>query len=93
MPGYPVITGDYRVGQNLAAWHALTAIWNRNAMHAGSQAVLPYDERLRLLPNNLQQLVMESLGKSVTPDGHPAGLPTAPVVWGGIGSTVQQSLG
>lgn len=49
---------------NLAAWHALTAIWNRNALGLASQAVLPYDERLKLLPNYLQQLVMESLGKS-----------------------------
>ena len=51
--------------ENLAVLHALTAVWNRNGLHAATQAVLPYDDRLRLLPNYLQQLVMESLGKSV----------------------------
>jgi len=77
---------------NLAVWHALTAIWNRNAMHAGSQAVLPYDERLRLLPNYLQQLVMESLGKSVRLDGTPPTVQTVPVWWGGAGTDTQHSF-
>ncbi len=77
---------------NLAAWHALTAIWNRNAMHAGSHAVLPYDERLRLLPNYLQQLVMESLGKSVRLDGAPPAGHTVPVWWGGAGTDTQHSF-
>ena len=43
---------------NLAMLHALTAVWNRNGLGAASHAVLPYDERLRLLPAYLQQLVM-----------------------------------
>ncbi|MFZ5639037.1 MAG: glucose-6-phosphate isomerase [Pseudomonadota bacterium] len=77
---------------NLAVWHALTAIWNRNAMHAGSHAVLPYDERLRLLPNYLQQLVMESLGKSVRLDGAPPAGHTVPVWWGGAGTDTQHSF-
>ena len=83
---------DAPPGDNLAVWHALVAVWNRVALGCDTQAVIGYDERLQLLPAHLQQLVMESLGKSVTPDGHPAGLPTAPVVWGGIGSTVQHSF-
>jgi glucose-6-phosphate isomerase len=78
--------------ENLAAWHALTAIWNRNALHAGTHAVLPYDERLRLLPNYLQQLVMESLGKSVRLDGAPPGVQTVPVWWGGAGTDTQHSF-
>jgi glucose-6-phosphate isomerase len=77
---------------NLAVWHALTAIWNRNAMHAASQAVLPYDERLRLLPNYLQQLVMESLGKSVRLDGSALAVHTVPVWWGGAGTDTQHSF-
>ncbi len=77
--------------QNLALWHALTAIWNRNGLGLGSHAVLPYDERLTLLPNYLQQLVMESLGKSVHHDGTPtAG--TVPVWWGGAGTDSQHSF-
>lgn len=77
---------------NLAACHALTAIWNRNALHAAAQAVLPYDERLRLLPNYLQQLVMESLGKSVRLDGGALAGHTVPVWWGGAGTDTQHSF-
>ncbi len=77
---------------NLAVWHALTAIWNRNALHAGSQAVLPYDERLRLLPNYLQQLVMEGLGKSARLDGAALIGHTVPVWWGGAGTDTQHSF-
>lgn len=77
---------------NLPVWHALTAVWNRNALAAATQAVLPYDERLRLLPAHLQQLVMESLGKSVRMDGSPVDQETVPVWWGGVGSDVQHSF-
>ncbi|KGO97516.1 glucose-6-phosphate isomerase, partial [Lysobacter defluvii IMMIB APB-9 = DSM 18482] len=68
--------------ENIAAWHALTAVWNRNALGLHSHAVVPYAERLRLLPAYLQQLVMESLGKSVRADGSRVGLDTVPVWWG-----------
>ncbi|GAB3732884.1 glucose-6-phosphate isomerase [Luteimonas pelagia] len=78
--------------RNLAAWHALVAVWNRNVLGAASHAVLPYDERLRLLPAYLQQLVMESLGKSVRIDGRPVDIETVPVWWGGPGTDVQHSF-
>ncbi len=78
--------------QNLAAWHALTAVWNRNGLHAATQAVLPYDERLKLLPNYLQQLVMESLGKSVLLDGTPIDTDSVSVWWGGAGTDTQHSF-
>ncbi len=77
---------------NLAVWHALAAIWNHNGLDYVSQAVLPYDERLALLPAYLQQLVMESLGKSVHADGSPVATATVPVLWGGAGTTVQHSF-
>jgi glucose-6-phosphate isomerase len=77
---------------NLAVWHALTAVWNRNARHAATQAVLPYDERLKLLPNYLQQLVMESLGKRVKLDGSAVAGDTVPVWWGGPGTDTQHSF-
>jgi len=80
------------LGDNLPVWHALTAIWNRNALGAATQAVLPYDQRLRLLPAHLQQLVMESLGKSVRIDGAAIGVDSVPVWWGGVGSDVQHSF-
>ena len=77
---------------NIAVWHALTAIWNRNGLRAATQAVLPYDDRLKLLPNYLQQLVMESLGKSVRVDGSDIGVDTVPVWWGGAGTDTQHSF-
>ena len=77
--------------RNLAAWHALAAVWNRNALGAATQAVLPYDERLKLLPNYLQQLAMESLGKSVRADGGALEADTVPVWWGGAGTDAQHS--
>ena len=84
--------GNAPLHANLAVWHALTAVWNRNGLDAATQAVLPYDERLRLLPSYLQQLVMESLGKSVRLDGSPVGLHTVPVWWGGAGTDTQHSF-
>jgi glucose-6-phosphate isomerase len=83
---------DAPLERNLAAWHALVAVWNRNVLGAASHAVLPYDERLRLLPAYLQQLVMESLGKSVRLDGRPVDVDTVPVWWGGTGTDVQHSF-
>ncbi|MGH8033433.1 MAG: glucose-6-phosphate isomerase [Luteimonas sp.] len=78
--------------RNLAVWHALTAVWNRNALGAATQAVLPYDERIKLLPNYLQQLVMESLGKSARLDGGALHEHSVPVWWGGAGTDTQHSF-
>ncbi|HVL79480.1 MAG TPA: glucose-6-phosphate isomerase [Sphingomicrobium sp.] len=57
-----------------------------------SRAVFAYDERLRLLVPYLQQLEMESNGKSVTLNGKPVGRPTAPVTWGGTGTDAQHAV-
>ena len=57
-----------------------------------TRAVFAYDERLRLLPPYLQQLEMESNGKSVTADGAPLDGPSAPVTWGGTGTDAQHAV-
>jgi glucose-6-phosphate isomerase len=57
-----------------------------------TRAVFAYDERLRLLPFYLQQLEMESNGKSVTKEGLPVEWPTAPVTWGGTGTDAQHAV-
>lgn len=57
-----------------------------------TRGVFAYDERLRLLPFYLQQLEMESNGKSVTSDGKPVTQPTAPVTWGGTGTDAQHAV-
>ena len=69
--------------QNLPVLMALVGIWNYNFLGAQSLAVLAYDRRLRLLPDFLQQLEMESNGKSVDLAGNAVGCPTMPVLWGG----------
>ena len=80
------------LAQNLAVRHALTAVWNRNLLGHAAQGVMTYDQRLALLPAYLQQLVMESLGKSVRLDGSPVDADTVPVWWGGAGTDVQHSF-
>ncbi|MFT4197562.1 MAG: glucose-6-phosphate isomerase [Pseudoxanthomonas sp.] len=77
---------------NLAVRHALTAVWNRNLLGHAAHGVMTYDQRLALLPAYLQQLVMESLGKSVTLAGAPVDCDTVPVWWGGAGTDVQHSF-
>jgi glucose-6-phosphate isomerase len=57
-----------------------------------TRAVFAYDERLRLFPDYLQQLEMESNGKSVTLDGAPVEGPTAPITWGGVGTDAQHAV-
>jgi glucose-6-phosphate isomerase len=57
-----------------------------------TRAVFAYDERLALLPAYLQQLEMESNGKSVTADGAPVAGPTAPITWGGVGTDAQHAV-
>ena len=61
-------------------------------MGCQTRALFAYDERLRLLPSYLQQLEMESNGKSVTRDGKPVDGPTAPITWGGVGTDAQHAV-
>lgn len=57
-----------------------------------TRAVFAYDERLKLLPDYLQQLEMESNGKGVLADGSAVSGPTAPVTWGGVGTDAQHAV-
>ena len=83
---------DSSLETNISVRHALTAVWNRNALGHAAHGVMTYDQRLALLPAYLQQLVMESLGKSVKLDGSPVDADTVPVWWGGAGTDVQHSF-
>ena len=71
------------VAHNLAIKLALIAVWNTNVLNTESHLILPYDPRLELLPAYLQQLEMESNGKSVSRDGDSLNHHTSPIVWGG----------
>jgi glucose-6-phosphate isomerase len=78
--------------QNLPALLGLVGLWNINFLGIPTHAVLPYDERLARLPAYLQQLEMESNGKSVRRDGSPVACGTAPVIWGEPGDNAQHSF-
>mgnify|MGYP000898512253 CR=1 FL=1 len=78
--------------QNLPAFSAIIQMWNREALHHGSYAMIPYAERLRLLPSYLQQLEMESNGKRVTRDGEPRARSSCGVTWGAAGTNAQHSF-
>ncbi len=70
----------------------LLAVWYRSFLGAATRAVLPYSDRLALLPAYLQQLEMESNGKRVTRDGEPVADATGPVVWGQPGTDGQHAF-
>lgn len=78
--------------ENLPVLMALTGIWHRNICAYPAQAVIPYDHRLRSLPAYLQQLVMESNGKSVDRQGRHIDYDTSPVLFGEPGTDAQHSL-
>lgn len=80
------------IAENVVMWQALMSVWNRNAMGYNTQAIIPYDERLAMLPDHLQQVLMESLGKSVTTDGEPSAQATSPVLMGASGNPSQHSF-
>ena len=77
--------------KNLPVLLALVGIWHNNICGYATRAVLPYDQRLLRFPAYLQQLDMESNGKSVTLDGQPAPR-TGPVVWGEPGTNGQHAF-
>jgi len=77
---------------NLPVLLGLIGVWQRNFLGAASHVVLPYDQRLQYFPAFLQQLEMESNGKSVTRDGQPVDTATGAVVWGQPGSNAQHSF-
>ena len=80
------------LSRNLPVLMALLGIWNTNVLGAETNAVLPYNESLRYFPSFLQQLEMESNGKSVTADGAPVGCATSPIVWGELGNNGQHAF-
>ncbi len=71
---------------------ALLAVWYRDFWGLQTRAVLPYSHRLRLLPDYLQQLHMESNGKRVDLKGRAVGCETGPIVWGAAGTGGQHSF-
>jgi len=69
---------------NLPVILAMVGIWNVNFLHIQQHAILPYDGRFIFFPQFLQQLEMESNGKSVANTGEKVQYSTCPVIWGGL---------
>ena len=80
------------LAQNAPVLLALAHVFNRNGLGRPVRAVVPYAQRLRLLPNFLQQLEMESNGKRVTAHGQPVARDTAAAVFGDAGTNVQHAF-
>ena len=78
--------------ENAAAILALLMVWNASFLGYAAEACVPYDTRLALLVDHLQQLEMESNGKRVTLAGEAVDFATQPVVFGGVGVNVQHAF-
>ncbi len=78
--------------ESLPALMGLLAVWNINFLLLPTLAVLPYDDRLRRFPAYLQQLEMESNGKSVMLDGSRVECATEAVIWGEPANNAQHSF-
>ena len=78
--------------RNAVAMLGLFSVWYRNYFGAQTKAVLPYSQALGRFPAYLQQLVMESNGKSVTTAGEPVRWQTGGVVWGEPGTDGQHAF-
>ncbi|RYE03839.1 MAG: glucose-6-phosphate isomerase [Sphingomonadales bacterium] len=80
------------IEKNAPVLAAFADLYYTQARGCETRATFAYDERLRLLPSYLQQLEMESNGKSVTAEGEAVTYPTAPITWGGVGTDAQHAV-
>ncbi|MDC0737169.1 glucose-6-phosphate isomerase [Cognatishimia sp. SS12] len=80
------------LSQNMPVMLALVGIWHHQVCGYGTRAVLPYEQRLLRLPAYLQQLEMESNGKSVSAKGEELDQPVGPIVWGEPGTNGQHAF-
>ncbi|WP_421577803.1 glucose-6-phosphate isomerase [Shinella sp. M31] len=80
------------IRENIPMLLGLIGFYHRNVLNYPSRAILPYDQRLSRFPAYLQQLDMESNGKSVTMDSKPVACKTGPVVWGEPGTNGQHAF-
>ena len=78
--------------QNVPVLLALVSHWNTHYLKLNSETVFPYSQDLALFPDFLQQLAMESNGKSVDKEGGPVTEVTSPLVWGAVGTNGQHAF-
>lgn len=80
------------LSQNIPVVLGLIDVWNVNFLNIHDKAILPYDARLKYVPSYLEQLVMESNGKSVSRSGEKVPYRTCPVLWGEVGPNAQHAF-
>lgn len=78
--------------QNIPVLMGLLGVWNNNFLNIQTHAVLPYDGRLKYFASYLQQLEMESNGKSIQRNNEKVDLNTCPIVWGEVGPNAQHAF-
>jgi glucose-6-phosphate isomerase len=81
-----------KFSENLPVLLGFAGVWNASFLGIHAQAILPYDGRLAMFPSYLEQLAMESNGKSVDRSGEPVPYSTCPVLWGGVGPNAQHAF-
>jgi len=79
-------------GKNLPLVAALISVWNNNFLHYPAQAIIPYASPLSKLAPHIQQLNMESNGKSVTREGYTLDIPAGAIIFGEPGTNAQHSF-
>jgi glucose-6-phosphate isomerase len=82
---------DTDFSKNLPVLLALLGIWNNNFLQIHHLLILTYAEELEFLMPYIQQLDMESNGKSIDKEGYPLQYATGPIIWGGMGNQAQHS--
>ena len=80
------------VAENIPAMMGLLGVWNNNFLNIQTHAVLPYDGRLKYFASYLQQLEMESNGKSIQRDNRKVEFDTCPIIWGEVGPNAQHAF-
>jgi len=96
-----LLAGAYAIDQhfqkttfehNIPVLMGLLGVWNNNFLNIQTHAVLPYDGRLKYFASYLQQLEMESNGKSIQRNNEKVDLNTCPIVWGEVGPNAQHAF-
>jgi glucose-6-phosphate isomerase len=96
-----MLNGGHAMDQHFLQQHCLSnmpvllgllSIWQVNFFQSSAHAILPYDPRLKYFPAYLQQLEMESNGKSTRINGKPVDYPTCPIIFGDIGLNAQHAF-
>lgn len=79
------------IESNLPIMLGLIGLWNRSFLGHASLAVIPYDQQVRFLPEHLQQLDMESNGKTIDLEGKDINYASGPIIFGGAGTNGQHA--